>query len=264
MRIIDIHTHAFPDALAERAMRSLEEEGNTKACLDGKVSSLIGSMDEAGIEVSVLAQIATKPSQFDPILAWSQSVASDRLFPFPSVHPDDRDAAGKVRRVAGEGFRGIKLHPYYQDFDVDDARLWPLYKAIEDTGLLLLLHTGFDMAFERIRKADPVRVLKVLDAFPDLRLITSHFGAWEDWDEVEKHLLGKPIYTDVSYSVEFMEKRRARELILAHPREYVLFGTDSPWSSQRGMVDFVLSLELGGDWEQSILSDNAARLLGIG
>ena len=49
MRIIDFHAHAFPDALAERAMPALEEEGNIKAALDGKISSLLRSMDEAGI-----------------------------------------------------------------------------------------------------------------------------------------------------------------------------------------------------------------------
>jgi len=61
----------------------------------------------------------------------------------------------------------------------------------------------------------------------------------------------------------FHTHQAALDLILAHPRERVLFGTDSPWSSQRAMVDFVHSLGLGDEWEQRILFDNAARLLGI-
>ena len=51
MRIIDFHAHAFPDALAERAMPALEAEGDIRAALDGKVSSLLRSMDAAGIDV---------------------------------------------------------------------------------------------------------------------------------------------------------------------------------------------------------------------
>lgn len=62
-RIIDMHTHAFPDAIADRAITQLCAEGNVRACLDGRVSSLIASMDTAGIEKSVLCSIATRPRQ---------------------------------------------------------------------------------------------------------------------------------------------------------------------------------------------------------
>lgn len=244
-------------------MPVLEEEGNVKAALDGKVSSLLASMDRAGIETAVLASIATKPNQFERILTWSESVASERLIPFPSVHPADPDAAAQVRRIAAEGYKGIKLHPYYQDFDLDEERVFPLYGALEEAGLLVLCHTGFDMAFSRIRKADPARILTVVERFPGLRFIASHLGAWEDWEEVEKRFLGKPIYTDISYSVQFMPPERAKALILAHPREYVLFGSDSPWTGQDEVLNYVLSLGLGADWERSILFENASRLLGL-
>ena len=67
-RIIDCHTHAFPDALAERAMAQLlAETDSVTAFLDGKLSSLLASMDANNIEKSVLCSIATKPSQFEPI-----------------------------------------------------------------------------------------------------------------------------------------------------------------------------------------------------
>ena len=66
--IIDFHTHAFPDELAERVIKMLEDEGGVKARLDGKISSLLGSMDKCGIEKSVICNIATKPAQFDSIL----------------------------------------------------------------------------------------------------------------------------------------------------------------------------------------------------
>jgi len=262
MDIIDFHTHAFPDAIAERAMTSLEEGGNIKGFTDGTVRDLLRSMDEGGITQSVIASIATRPEQFQPILDWSLAIASARIIPFASVHPDAADPAAEVRAIAAAGLRGIKMHPYYQDFDLDEERLFPLYEALVDTGLLLLMHTGFDLAYARTRKADPVRTTRVVERFPELRLVTSHFLAWEDWEEVERHLLGKPVYTDISYAVQFMEPARARDLILAHPRDYVLFGTDSPWADQGALVRFVRSLDLGEAWERSILSENARRLLG--
>ena len=45
--IIDFHTHAFPDALALGAFALLEKRGGIKAKLDGKISSLLASMDRS-------------------------------------------------------------------------------------------------------------------------------------------------------------------------------------------------------------------------
>ncbi|NOZ63570.1 MAG: amidohydrolase family protein [Caldiserica bacterium] len=263
MEIVDFHTHAFPDAVAEKAIPFLEEKGGISAYLDGKVSSLLKSMDKAGIEKSVICSIATKPEQFTPILNWSKSIASERLIPFLSVHPDDPGAAEKVRVVKEEGFKGIKLHPYYQEFNIDEERMFPIYEKIEEYGLILVSHTGFDFAFRRVKKCDPERIVRVLEKFPGLKLVTTHLGGWEDWEEVKKHLVGKPVYMEISFSIGFMGKERAREILTTHPKEYLLFGTDSPWSSQEEYLASLLSLEIGEERESLLLSGNAKRLLGL-
>jgi predicted TIM-barrel fold metal-dependent hydrolase len=259
--LIDFHAHAFPDALAGRAINQLEHGGGVKAFLDGRVSSLLASMDGAGIRTSVVCSIATKPEQFDPILKWSQAVASPRIVPLPSIHPKDPDPVGQAHRVAEAGLRGIKLHPYYQNFAIDDETLFPLYRALDKLGLFVVCHTGFDFAFPRDRRADPLRILRVLDRVPSLHFITTHMGAWDDWDEVEKHLLGKPITMDISLSLELLGQERARAMLSAHPADRILFGTDSPWSSQSESLRMVRSLELDKEREQRLLSKNAEALL---
>jgi uncharacterized protein len=259
--IIDFHAHAFPDAIAARAISQLEHGGGVKAFLDGTVSALLASMDSAGIKTSVICSIATKPEQFDPIMKWSQAIASPRIVPLPSIHPKDPDPVGQAHRVAEAGLLGIKLHPYYQDFNIDDEGLLPLYRALDQLGLLLVCHTGFDFAFARDRRADPVRILRVLDRVPSLRLITSHMGAWDDWDEVETHLIGKPITLDVSLSLELLGRQRARAMLLAHPADRVLFGTDSPWSSQGETLALLRTLALGMERERLLLGKNAEALL---
>ena len=121
MQAIDFHTHAFPDTLAERAVPLLESETeNATACLDGKLASLLASMDRAGIVTSVVASIATKPTQWESILRWSASIASSKIIPFASVHPADPEALDHLEQIREAGIRGIKLHPYYQEFDVDE------------------------------------------------------------------------------------------------------------------------------------------------
>ncbi len=259
--IIDFHAHAFPEAIAARAISQLEHGGGVKAFLDGTVSSLLASMDKAGIRTAVICSIATKPEQFEPILKWSKAIASERIVPLASIHPRGPDPAGQAQQVAEAGLRGIKLHPYYQDFDMDDEALFPLYRALDRLGLLLVCHTGFDFAFPRQRRADPVRILRVLERVPGLRLVTSHMGAWDDWDEVERHLLGKPVTMDISLSLELLGRERARAMLLAHPADRALFGSDSPWSSQSETLALLRSLDLGSEREARILGRNAQALL---
>jgi hypothetical protein len=259
--IVDFHTHAFPDELADRAMKMLEEEGDIRAHLDGRISSLLRSMDENGIEKSVVCSIATKPSQFDTIMNWSRKIMTDRIIPLPSIHPDDPLAVERVLRIRGEGFKGIKFHPYYQDFDLDDERLFPIYESICRERLIMVVHTGFDLAFEKIRRADPARIIRVLDRFPDIRMVTTHLGAWDDWEEVERHLSGKRIYMEISFSLEYLSREAARRIILNHPGDHILFGSDSPWTDQGNTLALLRGLELGEERERLVLRENAAGLL---
>jgi predicted TIM-barrel fold metal-dependent hydrolase len=261
--IIDFHAHAFPDALAARAISQLEHGGGVKAFLDGRVSSLLASMDAAGIGTSVICSIATKPEQFEPILQWSKQIASQRIVPLPSIHPRAPDPVGQARRVAEAGLLGIKLHPYYQDFNIDDEALFPLYRVLDELGLLVVFHTGFDFAFPRERKGDPVRLRRILERVPTLKLVTTHMGAWDDWDEVETYLIGQPVSMDVSLSLDLLGRERARAMIFAHPADRVLFGTDSPWGSQAATLEAVRGLDLGDELEQAILWKNARALLGL-
>lgn len=262
-RIIDFHTHAFPDQVAVRAIPALEAEveGEVKACHDGRLSSLLAKMDEAGIAQSVLCSIATRPAQFGPILEWSQSIASERIIPFPSVHPADPEAVSRISQIRAAGFAGIKMHPYYQRFTLDEERMWPIYQRIAAEGLILVMHTGFDIAFPRDPIASPARIIRVVERCPELKFIATHLGAWEQWEEVEASLAGRPIYMDLSYVLHLLPTADARRIILAHPADYLLFGTDSPWADQKTVIKELKNLGLPAALEEKIFWQNAVRLL---
>jgi len=263
-RTIDFHAHAFPEALAPRAMKALLAEApGIKAYLDGTVADLLRSMDKAGIEKSVVCCIATKPEQYEPILRWCAEIRSARLIPFPSVHPADPACTDRIRRIRAEGFLGIKLHPFYQDFFADENRLFPFYEEVVRQHLLLVMHTGYDIAFARIRRADPEKLLGIVETFPDLKLVTTHLGAWQQWDEVRRHLLGRKIYMEMSFAMEELGPARTRAMILGHPDGYLLFGTDSPWTDQAGTLALLENLQIPGKKLQQILADNALGLLGL-
>jgi len=259
--IIDFHTHAFPDKVAAKAIPELERRGGVKAYHQGTVDALLGSMDRAGIAASVVCSIATRPEQYQPILDWSLTVRSERIVPLPSVHPQDPLRLERLREIHDLGFPGIKMHPYYQDFYLDDRSLDDFYATLEELGLLLVMHTGYDIGFPQDDRAAPRRILQVLVRFSDLLLVTTHLGAWNMWDEVRQTLTGKPVYMEVSFSLDFLDQIRLREMILAHPRGYVLFGTDSPWSDQKTTLERLASLGLDDQLFQEIVSDNGHALL---
>ena len=261
--IIDFHAHAFEDSLAAKAIPFLEKVGNIKAFLDGRIASLLADMDRAGIDRAVVCPIATKPSHFEGIRRWARAVRATypRIEMLLSIHPDDPDALAHADETAAEGFKGVKFHPYYQKFVLDDERLFPLYERLASHGLIAVFHTGFDMAYPPDRVANPLRARRVADAFPGFKLVVTHLGGWRDWEESRQHLIGQPIYVETSYCLHEMPADKARAMILAHPADRILFGTDSPWDDLAQELARWRALGLPPDRLEAALGGNAARLL---
>ena len=264
MKIVDMHTHAFPEKIAVRAIEKLAETtGNYRPHLDGRISSLLSSMDEAGVDVAVLSSIATKESQAASILEWSKQIRSARIEPLPSFHPFSKTFESEITAIAGAGFRGVKLHPFYQDFNPDDEALSPVWDALRSAGLFVLFHSGNDISFPGMTNAAPGRIAKVHARFPGLEIIAAHLGGWHDWDDVMRYLAGKDIGLDTSFSHE-VDPSLAQRILDAHSPDLVYFGSDSPWTSQKESVGFIRSLGISSERKEKILGLNAGRLFGFG
>lgn len=263
MQIIDFHTHAFPDEIADRAMKKLQDNCTVKACLSGRLADLIASMDKHGISKSVLCNIATRPEQFESIMRWCDKIRSDRIIPLPSVHPDDRNIKDRIKLIKEEGFIGIKMHPFYQEFSIDDEKVYYIYEALIENDLLIVMHCGYDISFPQWDIASPKRIMNVLNKFPELKFVATHFGAWKDWDDVEKLMIGKEIYMEISFSFGWLPDEKIKELILKHPSDYILFGTDSPWADQGVEINNLKRLDLPQEIIEKIFYLNAEKLLNI-
>ena len=221
-------------------------------------------MDRAGIDKAVVCSIATRPEHFDPILKWSRAIASDRLIPLASIHPADPLAVARVGEVSEAGLVGIKLHPYYQDFDLASEVVFPLYEALSTVGLAVVAHTGYDMAFPRDSRADPSKVVEVTERFPQLRFLATHFGGWQNWKEVAARLIGRPISMEISLSLDALSVDEVRAMALAHPADRLLFGSDSPWDDQAAALDRLGRLGLGESLMWKMLWENAAKFFRLG
>jgi len=262
--ITDFHTHAFPDHLAGKAIAALATGGTDDwfARTDGTIAGLLASMDVAGIGRSVIASIATSPKQVVPIIEWSRSIRSERIVPFGSVHPDGEDIYADVMRIAEAGLKGIKVHPLYQGFAVDDHAVWPIYEAISEAGLILLFHAGRDIAFPfDDDRADPERIMVVHEAFPGIPMIAAHSGGWHTWAQAVEVFGGTDVYIETSYSRDMGADAAVQRVWETHRPDRILFGTDSPWKDQRESLEQVREAFPDAEAQSRVICGNAADLL---
>jgi uncharacterized protein len=265
-RIFDVHTHAFPDKVAATAIPKLEAGGlwlEAKATFDGTLGGLLASMDRAGIERAVVCSVATRPEQVAKIIAWSAAIASERIVPFPSVHPDSPSPEAEVERIAAAGLKGLKFHPQYTRCPLDDPRVIRLARAAAGAGLAMLFHAGYDLAYEKDDLASPARVRRLHEAVPDLRMAAAHLGGWECWDQVLEEVVGLPIYLETSYTLGRCPPRLLERILAKHPPEFLLFGTDAPWTDQTEERAKFMALPIAEDLRRRMLWDNALRFAGL-
>jgi len=261
LKIIDIHTHIFPDEIAPTTIRYLEEEANTKAYLDGTISDLKGSMNRAEISISVNQPISTKPSQVQSINNWAKQIQNDAIISFGTIHPRFEDFESEIKRLKEWGIKGVKFHPDYQKFHPDDKSMFPIYESLRENEMIILFHAGVDIALYPPSHATPQRLAKVLDNFPGLKIIASHLGGNQMWDDVEKYLVGRDIYFDTSYVIDYIEAERFVTIMKNHGFDKILFGTDSPWKDQADEVKKISSLDIPQEIKSDIFWGNANDLL---
>ncbi len=263
--IIDIHTHAFPDELAPRALAALSECSHVPPHTDGTCAGLSASMRCAGVDRSVIMPIATKPAQVGSINNWAAAINRQHrdLISFGTLHPQQDDLSAEIDRLAAEGIPGVKFHPDYQDFFVDAPEMIPTYRALAAAGLIVLFHAGVDIGLPPPVHCTPERLARVLDAVPALTVIAAHMGGYDCWDDVERCLVGRDLYFDTSYSLADLGSERMTALMRAHGAGRILFGTDSPWTDQSDEVAAIRALPLTDDEISAVLGGNAARLLSV-
>ena len=262
--IIDFHTHIYPDSTAANTLDAVCERAGVNHYTDGTLKGLLDSMRDAGIDRCVTCSVATKPEQVEPIHQWLQGIREPSIYPLATVHPDIPINADFIGTLKARGFKGIKVHPDYQGFFIDDKAIYPLYEAVQAKEMAILFHMGIDYALPSPVHSTPKRMSRVLNDFPHLTIIAAHLGGDGMHEETEQYLLGKDIYLDTSFVLQKMPMAIIERIFAKHPSERFLFGTDSPWTDQRDELNFFLSLPfLSTDEKEEITSINPAHLLGL-
>lgn len=261
MRIVDCHTHVFPDAVAPAAIASLEAEGDVTAIYDGTVSGLLATMDRAGVNASVIQPVATRPAQVRSINDWVARVSGERIIGFGAMHPDLEDPATEIARMSSLGIRGFKMHSEYQLFAPDERRLEPIWEAAIEHRMIAFFHAGADIAFPTTR-GTPAAFAALLDRWPVLTVVLAHLGGFRQWDQVAALLAGREVWLDTSYTLGHLPDEEFVELVRAHGTERVLFGSDGPWTDPAVELSRLRTIGFTRAELEGVLGANADRLLG--
>lgn len=263
MRIIDIHTHAWPDGVAERAVATLTQGSALTAAYNGTVRGLLGSMEKSGVDCSVVQPVATKASQVRGINDWAASIGSARIIGFGAMHPDVENPADEIARMAALGIRGFKLHPEQQSFAPDEPRMAAIYDAAIAHDMLVLFHAGNDELLPTLR-GTPESFATVLDGYPGMRVVLAHLGGYQVWNHVAEVLVGREVYLDTAYTLGHLPDADFVEIVHAHGAEKVLFGSDGPWTDAGAEIAWLRGLPLREGVIDAVLGGNAERLLAEG
>ena len=273
--IIDFHTHVYPDPIAARIMAALGDHPGVVGHTDGTLDALLASMEQSGVDKSVILPVNTRKGQFDSITKFAKAINDnyDDLISFGGIHPDDDDPEEKLQYLKDNGFRGIKIHPDYTETFIDDERYIRIVTAAQELGLLVVTHAGKDPAYDIVH-CPPERARDLLDTVDDLTgfdkpfIVFAHLGGNHMLNDVEKYLVGQNCYIDISCSFSDLGNfsdaadEDIVRVIKNHGADRILFATDSPWNDQKAYIERFRSLKGLSDQEKDmILGGNAERLL---
>lgn len=281
--IIDFHTHTFPDKIAAAAIDKLSKLSHSRPFSDGTAAGLSASAKDAGIDLSVVLPVATNtkqvPSINDYAARTNETTETTGLLSFGCMHPDFTEWKEELSRIAALGLKGIKLHPVYQEVDFDDPRYLRILERAGELGLIVVTHSGLDIGFPGVEHCTPDMVLNAVKQVGPVELVLAHMGGWRQWDMAEELLAGESVWLDTAFSageitpledgyyssdeLSMLEESDFLRMIRKFGADRVLFGTDSPWSDQKASLELIQALPLENEEKESILGNNANKLLNI-
>lgn len=227
-KLIDFHTHIWPDAISQRAATSIGAYYNIPIEGDGTASMLTSHVPDGWDVRFVISSATLKPKNAqtgnDFLLKCAEN--DSRFIPFSSVHPDmgELECARELERTKALGAKGIKLHPDFQHIFIDGEYMDSIYRCCCELELPVLFHVGD----RNTQYTTPDRLYRVMDKFPSLKAVAAHMGGYSVWEEAEKYLIGTNVFMDSSETFQYMPAEKVYELIKAHGVDKVFFGSDFP------------------------------------
>jgi predicted TIM-barrel fold metal-dependent hydrolase len=242
--VIDVHVHLGP----------IYTGWMPKWSIDG----LIDTMDQAGVQVSVLCPHS---ALFSPDIGNDETIEAARHHPgrirgylgINPAHPRniEKDLANFDRNR--DLLAGLKMLASYHRVLMDDDAYRPAWEFADAHRLPVLCHTwGSDGSEQSLRN--------VATRHPNARIIMAHalHGLWDDAIDMAKQF--ENVHLDLCAVLD--DRGPVEKFVKAGLVKRLLFGTDNPWFHPHQGIGALLSADLTDEDRQDILHRNARRLFG--
>ena len=238
--IVDIHNHPG-DWKDEESLKYFEQTGGVPDKVFQDLWRAMEVVDKVVILASDFPYSGITAHTNDYVAAFAK-MAPEKIIGFASVDPKSPAATDELERSVSElGLRGVKISPYYQDFDPHDPKITPFYEKAVELNIPTMWHQATS-AFSRfgiLEYANPVLLDKVARTFPDLKIIVAHLGF--PWGLETVSMLAKHpnVFADMSAVVVTRNWWIYNVLVNAidyQVQEKIFFGSDYPWIKPEQMI----------------------------
>lgn len=166
-----------------------------------------------------------------------------------------------LKKELGEGLIGVKFHGSYENLPVSSEIYDPIMQLLHDKNSLLLVHCG------RYKDGYPesatsfLHGLKIAEKYPKIKVILAHMGGNDttivkravnsavEFDNVYFDTSGISTPFRVEYATKFLGPKR------------ILFGSDYPWCSFRGIYYGVEDSLIDDKSKDMIFHENFTKIL---
>ncbi len=224
-------------------------------------AGMVREMDRLGIRQGWISSNAA--IEGDAVLGNDETAAALASYPdrfagyavFDPHYPEE-SARDVAKRLAGLGFRCIKLHPSLAGYPLEGPNYEPAWELARLHGCPVLTH-----AWAGDSNCGPGNVRKVLERHRAVNLIFGHAlfpASFPEASDLAKSF--DNLYLDITTSQHaygFIE-----HAVNVAGAERILFGSDMPFISAAGAIGLVLYARITDAAKALILAGNARRLIG--
>jgi len=278
-RVIDVHTHLFPEAVVVDRRRHLERDAwfgelyapaSTVLLTPGE---FLRSMDDAGIERSIVCGWPWRDPglcrEHNDAMAAVAKAHPGRISWLAIVNPAAPGADIELARAVSLGAIGVgELNADAQGFLWEvPATLGATVEAACDLCVPFLLHSSEPVGHHYPGKgtATPAKLLAFFAAYPELRVVAAHWGGGLPFHELMPEIadICRNVVYDTAASTYLYrwDVFPAAEQMIGAGK--ILFGTDFPLLKQKPFLRKTISSGLSSTSLQSVLADNASAFFNL-
>lgn len=262
-KIIDFHTHIFPDTLAARALSKISVQIGLSSGELYSDATALGTekvLSKLGIDRAAVCNIAVTPEREGAVNSFAISLLKNPFFiPLGSVHPKSKNKENEIERLWISGIKGVKLHPDFMETPLSDEGYGEIFSLLSERGMFALIHSGNNPFREEAALSTPEKIAKIREKFDTLTIVAAHLGGFGMAERSVKALSGSGVYLDTSLSA--LSGENLYNIIEAFGEDYILFGSDTPWSNPRRELSFIQNLPVSEGAKRKILCFNALKLI---